>query len=437
MYHFYEVYDSFVSSFKKLMFGNGTSRLSLEATTFLDKRGSFEAMENYSVIRFTVLEKAPIYLPFYVPDKIFVIEVCRQYKFWANFFYERKKKQFISLPWKIGEITLKNASKIDEYAVQFDQYNLKMENEIKGFDPNQYFMNHMTSVGFSVSYANTYLFGEEEDDGKNPEAVPVGDLETVISTNEAHRQHGRVVNERSTRSQSTSQRSDTPKQNPQIVTQEQNKSLTENSGDGDDHDPPKRNLERPHKLTINSKRKRQTNQQEVDEVIPEDEYALEDMDLDVNIEDIEFLDEEQRIQESKEVAAELATQEPIFFEEESLTLHSALFDKDSKKLVFERVNSKGKKVQGKTHSEFNLSGVLPSRIAKIHRATGDALEVSVDEMEAENVMLKERVKELEYALMPPPIFASPIATIQPWKSSDRTPESSSKFKGNIKFSCCS
>jgi hypothetical protein len=52
--------------------------------------------------------------------------------------------------------------------------------------------------------------------------------------------------------------------------QEKNKSLTENSGDRDDHDPPTRNLERPHKLTINSKRKRQTNQQEVYEVVLED-----------------------------------------------------------------------------------------------------------------------------------------------------------------------
>jgi hypothetical protein len=35
MYHFYEVYDSFLSSFKKLMFGNNTSRLSLEVDNIL------------------------------------------------------------------------------------------------------------------------------------------------------------------------------------------------------------------------------------------------------------------------------------------------------------------------------------------------------------------------------------------------------------------
>jgi hypothetical protein len=47
-------------------------------------------------------------------------------------------------------------------------------------------MNHMIYVSFSVSYANTYLFGEEEDDDKDPEATPVAYIETIISTNEPH-----------------------------------------------------------------------------------------------------------------------------------------------------------------------------------------------------------------------------------------------------------
>jgi len=76
-----------------------------------------------------------------------------------------------------------------------------------------------------------------------------------------------------------------------------------------------------------------------------------------------------------------------------------------------------------------LKGVLPSRIAKIHRATSDALEMSVDEMEAENSMLKQRVKELECDLMSPPIVSSPITSIQPRKILDRTPKSSSTLNG--------
>jgi hypothetical protein len=115
MYHFYEVYNSFLSSFKKLMFGESTSRLSLEATSFLNQRGVVEYNEDYNIIRIYCSHVAPTYLPFYVSDKMFIIEVCRQYRFWVNFFAQRKKKQFIQLPWKVGEIMVKNASKIDEF----------------------------------------------------------------------------------------------------------------------------------------------------------------------------------------------------------------------------------------------------------------------------------------------------------------------------------
>jgi hypothetical protein len=79
----------------------------------------------------------------------------------GNFFYQRNKRHFIPLLWKVGEISLKSASKIDEFATQFDQYNIKLGNEVKGFDPQQWFMNHMVSVGFNASYINTCIYGEE------------------------------------------------------------------------------------------------------------------------------------------------------------------------------------------------------------------------------------------------------------------------------------
>jgi hypothetical protein len=46
------------------------------------------------------------------------------------------------------------------------------------------------------------------------------------------------------------------------------------------------------------------------------------MDLDQKIEDTKLPNEEKRVQESIEVEAELVTQEPFLFEEESMTLHS-------------------------------------------------------------------------------------------------------------------
>jgi hypothetical protein len=134
--------------------------------------------------------------------------------------------------------------------------------------------------------------------------------------------------------------------------------------------PPKGNIETPHKIPVISKSKRGKNKEGDIEGMPKEEIVLEYMDLDVNIEDIEFLDEEQRIQECIEVALELDTYEPIVFEEESLTMHSAMFDKSSRKLVIERVKSKNKKVQGKLSSELDFNGVPPSRTIQIHEAIG-------------------------------------------------------------------
>jgi hypothetical protein len=76
---------------------------------------------------------------------------------------------------------------------------------------------------------------------------------------------------------------------------EKNKSSIDNSNDEGDHNPPKGSLEKTHKLPINNKRKRKINQEVTNEVEPEDEISLEDMDMDANIEDIEFPYDEQRV----------------------------------------------------------------------------------------------------------------------------------------------
>jgi hypothetical protein len=63
---------------------------------------------------------------------------------------------------------LRGISKIDEFTIQLDQYNLKFTEEIKGFDPKHFFVDHMTSVGFSNALTNTFIFGEEEGDSHDP-----------------------------------------------------------------------------------------------------------------------------------------------------------------------------------------------------------------------------------------------------------------------------
>ena len=75
--NFYLVHNNFISKFKKLIFGPSTSILSLEAATFLSRKGVFETSEEFTVIRLFKCEENPFPLPFYVSDKLFVEEMCK------------------------------------------------------------------------------------------------------------------------------------------------------------------------------------------------------------------------------------------------------------------------------------------------------------------------------------------------------------------------
>jgi hypothetical protein len=137
--HFYEVFNDFVSVFKGLLFGKDTPRISDQENKFLDKKGTLEKMENHNVIRIFSSKENPSFLPCHVSDKMFITEVARQYNLWLHFFHEKRKKQFIPLPWKIGDFIFRNINKIDEFANHFHNLNLKYVEKIKGFDPNRNF----------------------------------------------------------------------------------------------------------------------------------------------------------------------------------------------------------------------------------------------------------------------------------------------------------
>jgi hypothetical protein len=115
--------------------------------------------------------------------------------------------------------------------------------------------------------------------------------------------------------------------------------------------------------------------------------------------------------ECRIVAKELACEEPLVFEEESITLHHATFNKNSKKLQVDKVNLKNKKVVEKWNSKIDIEGVKPSKVFELHRATWDALKYSIDKQEKENFILKKRINKLEDALFPKPLFVEPISAI--------------------------
>ena len=73
--------------------------------------------------------------------------------------------------------------------------------------------------------------------------------------------------------------------------------------------------------------------------------------------------------------------------------------------------------------------MFPSRLSSIEKFIGDALDFSSATMEEENARLKDKIKELEATLMPPPIMASSIAMIQLEIFFQETLGSSARVKG--------
>jgi hypothetical protein len=72
-----------------------------------------------------------------------------------------------------------------------------------------------------------------------------------------------------------------------------------------------------------------------------------------------------------------------------------------------------KNKKGKSLLEVNLANMRPSQICRLHIATADDLDDSIGGIEAENVRLKDQVKELEEALIPMPLISSPLAIVMP------------------------
>jgi hypothetical protein len=64
--------NEFVSIFKKIMLGENTPKIFVEATKFLEKKGTIEKMENHSIIRIFCSKENPSFIPYYVPDKLFI-----------------------------------------------------------------------------------------------------------------------------------------------------------------------------------------------------------------------------------------------------------------------------------------------------------------------------------------------------------------------------
>jgi hypothetical protein len=106
-------------------------------------------MENYNVIRIFGSKQNPSFLPCHISGTMFFVEIARQYTYWLHFSHEKRKSQFISLPWKVGDFMVRNMNKIYGFAGHFHSFNLKCVEKVKGFELDGIFVEHLLVVGFN------------------------------------------------------------------------------------------------------------------------------------------------------------------------------------------------------------------------------------------------------------------------------------------------
>jgi hypothetical protein len=139
--------------------------------------------------------------------------VEREYNFFQHFFNEKRKNQFIPLPWNIGEFMFRNINKIDKFENHFSNVNLNYAENIKGFDLNKIFLGHMLSVGFSNSFIKTILNEEEEGNIQSTHVHDNGYLETLLRSNDFYKKRGKGPSDRSDQYRVPTPNNTTPKRN--------------------------------------------------------------------------------------------------------------------------------------------------------------------------------------------------------------------------------
>jgi hypothetical protein len=180
------------------------------------------------------------------------------------------------LPWKVGDFVFVNMIKIDEFTNHFHNLNLKYVENIRGFDPNGIFVEHMLTMGFSSSFIHTVL-GEEEDNNLGNPTNIAGDLETVLSTNELYKHRGKGPSETITPKIST------PQSNA-LAAHPYKKVTNSISGGGGDKNPPSGKIEISHKLPLRRKRKNIVQEEEEHRVKSDiTKFSLEGMELETTL----------------------------------------------------------------------------------------------------------------------------------------------------------
>ena len=139
---------------------------------------------------------------------MFVAEVAWKYRYWFHLLQTKKKKQFIPLPWKVGEFMLKNVNKIDDFLAHSSISNLRYVEIIRGFDPCNIFWQHLQTLGLDNCFLNKHL-PKNKDSGGNDAASDADDVDIVQSCTKLYMQQGKGPNDKSLQSTNNTPKSTT------------------------------------------------------------------------------------------------------------------------------------------------------------------------------------------------------------------------------------
>jgi hypothetical protein len=165
-------------------------------------------MENYNVIRIFGSKQNPCFLPCRISGTIFFAKTTSQYTYWLHFFHEKRKNQFIPLPWKVGDFIVRNMNNIDGLAGHFQSFNLKCDEKVKGFDLDGIFIEHPLAVGFKKFFTDTIL-NEDEDNASRRLSRDTNNIEIVLNTNDLYKQKQKGMGEKSVQSSTAAPKSTT------------------------------------------------------------------------------------------------------------------------------------------------------------------------------------------------------------------------------------
>jgi hypothetical protein len=239
-------------------------------------------MENHNVISIFGAKENPSFLPWHISNIMFITEVSRQYNFSLHFFHEKQKKQFIPLPWEIGDFVFRNMKTINEFENHFHNLILKYGERIKGFEPNIIFVEHMLAVRFINSFILTIL-GEEEDNNLGAPTLNTGDLETILNTNIFYKHKGKSPNEKSSQSSTITPKTTTSWSSAPVA-HPSRKVINNSLGGRGDKNPPLGKIESSHKLPLRKKRKNIVREEEENRAESDiNNFSLEDMELEADI----------------------------------------------------------------------------------------------------------------------------------------------------------